>query len=140
MLPEIKDELTGICASCKERWNWVAFYKDGGSLRECDGSGTHRVYADIDQSRVTIIEWQPIDGMLTTPSLRVSRFPQRSATLVLFRRHLIEMQMGGGPSIAHPTIHGLGREWVAANGEPKGEYWFIMDDGSVVMSEDKNAV
>jgi hypothetical protein len=126
---------TRTCTNCKDRWNWVAVYKDGARLYECNGSNAldHHVYADIELDRVETLGWLPVNGEL--PAVFLPSRPGELARPVLFRRRLIELQVYETVTTPRVTIHGLGWE-----SDIENKYMFLMSDGSVIHSTNKNAV
>jgi hypothetical protein len=119
------------CPQCQDIFTWLAVYKDGSALSECSGNGIHAAFAHIEQDRLASMILIPLrDGY---PQVAVA-MTDETMRPIFFRRRLIELNMGGGDG-GHNTIHCLG--WRKPGIE---SFTFIFEDGSIVISDDRNAV
>lgn len=123
------------CADCTDAWVWVAFYKDGTHLPECSGLAPHKVVRNIDMERLDALAWLPrYEGL---PQVIV-RMEQPGMRPILFRRRLVTLSMDGQGS-PRQTIHCLG--WtIDRDGHELQSFTFMFEDGSVLVSPDRNAV
>jgi hypothetical protein len=121
-----------VCQNCRDAWTWAATYTSGSVLRECDGSGTHRGFAEVDQSRLESLAWLPLRPGL--PRLAVRLEPGQRG--VLFRRRSLEVQFGASVTAGDPlTLHALGYAQDGAQ-----SLLFAAEDGSVLLSSNPQAV
>lgn len=128
------------CNLCKDVWVWVALYRDGEMLTECpcgDPARRHAAFADIDLTRVVsmaLIPQQPglpqVVMQLTDPSMRI----------VFFRRRYVELNVSSGSQRPNPTIHCLGWQKNLPDGTNVQSYTFVFEDGSVLVTDNRNAV
>lgn len=123
------------CADCRDAWTWLVVYRDGSMLHECDGQNPHAAYADIDIEQVDKMALIPLrDGL---PQLVVQIAPGMRP--IFFRRRLIELQIADGDTVGSQTIHCLGYS-TNGNGPRTEHFTFVFDDGSTLLSNDRNAV
>jgi len=110
---------------------WVIQYDDGSSMQECSGDCTnHYSYADIRVNEVSILSWAFPDARDVNVLVPPDSIP------VMFRRQAKEVDPSGQMiRTLTDTIYGLGYESSTGN-----SYLFILPNGSVVLSNNKNAV
>lgn len=118
------------CTECRDAWVWRATYVDGSMLDECDGTGTHRVFADIIQEALSELAWLPLQAEL--PILAIDCIG-KNLHYRLFRQRVLIMAMNG-QSISWITFHCLG--WEA---ETVKHYIFMDSHGMMFESDDINA-
>jgi hypothetical protein len=132
-----------ICPECGDLWEWVAVYSDERVLFECprDG-GQHRAFSDIDLARLQALVWQPRRQGLPQVVVEMSR-PYPEMQPVLFRRRSVALSLSEGSSANRQTIHCLGWQRTdQVNGAPHvvESFAFAFEDGSLLVTDDRNAV
>lgn len=125
---------TANCTICTDKWTWVATYFDGRILDECGPE--HHVFADIDQDNLSTLAWEPRDDSLPMVCVQVGP----GSLPILFRRRLLTVDFSGAgepqpPNVVHcvGTIRAVGNETV-------GSYTFVFENGSVLVSDNLQAV
>jgi hypothetical protein len=108
-------------------------YHDNTGLFECEGSSaSHAAWAHIDVPRVQTMVLLPRREGLSQLAVRITHPSMRP---VFFRRRAIELNLAGQQS-HWPTVHCLGYEWP----DGTGSYTFAFEDGSVVLTANRNEV
>jgi len=126
------------CQECFDTWMWLAVYHDGTPMQECYGTGAeHHTFADIDLDQLDCLSWIPrYDGLpqivlpITEPTMRP----------ILFRRRLLELNVSAETTSGRQTIHCLGWQKNLGDGCNVESFTFVFEDGSVLVSSDRNAV
>jgi hypothetical protein len=110
---------------------WLIEYKDQSQLQECYGDcSDHKIYGDVDLPNVLAISW------LDTPAITPVRIEIPSmCTAAFFRRESLGIDPNTRTTRELPTIYCLGFERDSA-----GYYVFILPDGRIVNSYDRNSV
>jgi hypothetical protein len=123
-----------LCHQCRDHWAWVVIYRDQSMVYECQGStAPHAAWKDVNPRLVSAITLLPRLRLAGRHEVIV-HIPQGS-TPVMFRRRQIELNMTGGEQSNTQTIHCLGYE--AAD---HGSYLFVFEDGSTLLTNNRNAV
>lgn len=113
------------CPECQDSYTWLAMYRDGRTLAECDGSGQHAGFRDIDLERLQrLVLLSRSGGAARVLDMQPGLIP------IFFRRRFLEMNTEN-----RTTIHCLG--WRLDGVE---SFTFIFDDGSILVSNYRNAV
>ncbi len=109
---------------------WVAHFKDGSELLECDGERCH-VFAEIDLDQLEAF------GLAnSSDGIRVYAYEQtESSRLIFFRRMQQELNSGEPWRI----INVIGMKITVGDRVAK-VYEFILPDGSTLLSTNLNAV
>lgn len=124
------------CINCTDQYSWLAVYTNG-YLSECDDSGNHAVYADINQDQVVSLSWiSKADGRVCSS---INKNKDSNEKLILFRRRYTEVNSDGFYYTDRPPVHGLGVE-KTLDGLASGNYIFLMIDGRTIHSNDRNLV
>ena len=126
------------CAECRDTWSWVAIYRDGSQLHECQGRPPHHVFADIDLEHLESLAWIPRERN-DLPQLAV-QMTEPTMRPILFRRRLIELNVASEALIGRMTIHCLGWQKNLDDGRNVQSFTFMFEDGSMLTSPDRNAV
>lgn len=124
------------CTACTDAWTWVAAYRDGSRLDECDGYETHHVFADIDLDALERLTWVPRHVGLPPLSVRIDEPGMRP---ILFRRRLLELSLSGA-EVGRETIHCLGWKRTLPSGGCVESFTFMFADGSLLTTPNRNAV
>lgn len=127
---------TTVCSKCTDLWNWYAMYSNGIRQVECLGE-YHNVYADIELSKVVTIGWEPSKTNMDGISMDM---PSLEFVPVFFRRRLRGVNLDDNEISELPTIHGLGWETKEQDGRTSGTYTFLLADGSIITSSDRNSI
>jgi hypothetical protein len=121
-----------ICSQCRDLWSWMVVYRDGSAVYECQGeSAPHAAWKDVNDRLVAGLALIPRQAGLQQVVVHVPE----GAVPVLFRRRQIELNMASGEQTGRQTIHCLGWE-----GFHNASYVFIFQDGSTLLTSDRNAV
>ena len=121
-----------LCGRCTDLWWWLVQYQDDTILPECQGTSMpHAAWGHVDTTRVKNIVLVPRQSGLEQVVVDVG-----ANSPVFFRRRYKELNISGGQQVSQQNIHCLGYE--AADGT--GNYVFVFEDGSVLLSTNLNAV
>jgi hypothetical protein len=116
---------------CNERWTWVLVWPDGRMLEEHDEEGNHRAWPTQEAQRAERLVLMPATGI--GPPIAV--IPKHGEQVNFFRRHPHMLSADGTVTkLDVITIIALEKEY------GNGHYLFIYGDGSLVLSDDLNAV
>lgn len=120
-------------------WVWRAEFADGTALDEYDATDAPegRGWADVQAhggtlARVVLVPQRP--GLATHVGL-----PAQGARVRVFRRRTVAVSPVTGEEVARPDpITVLALDWPGADG--RTAYTFLFADGSVLVSDELNAV
>jgi hypothetical protein len=127
-----KTDSVRLCARCTDLWSWLVQYHDETILPECQGTSMpHNAWAKVEKTKVKNIVLVP-----RKPGLEQVVVDVGAHSPVFFRRRYKELNISGGQEVSQQNIHCLGYE--AADGT--GNYVFVFEDGSVLLSTNRNAV
>jgi hypothetical protein len=117
---------------------WQAIYRDGTRVPEFDDEETNgRGFVEVDSLQVKTLELLPT---MSNPEDRYRRPMHRvsipdGATPVFFRRRTVTINNSDDFVIKKPTKHCIG--WKK---DEQACYLFVFDDGSTLLTTDKQAV
>jgi len=121
-----------LCARCTDLWTWLVQYQDETVLPECQGTSMpHAAWANVDKTRVKNIVLVPRQEGLEQVVVDVG-----AHSPVFFRRRYKELNFNGLQEVSQQNIHCLGYE----DADGAGNYVFVFEDGSVLLSANRNAV
>jgi hypothetical protein len=126
------------CAECTDLWTWAVVYSDGVRFLECRGEGQrHAAYADIDLDRVQAMALLPMREGLSQYVVKMTSPDMRP---VFFRRRYVEVNVGAESVVGRQTIHCLGYQFATPGGCKVEHYTFVFEDGSTLLTNDRQAV
>jgi hypothetical protein len=115
-------------------WNWVAHYNDETCLHEVDENGQHG-FADVDQSRLVAFQLIPNREGLPSPVLKITP----DIRPIFFRRRTVTIDPANGGEVGRSCVHCLGWQ-TTVKGTNVASYTFFFEDGSVLITDDYQAV
>lgn len=115
-------------------WSWVAHYDDETTLAEYDQTGEHG-FADVDQSKLVAFRLIPHREGLPSPVLKVTA----DIRPIFFRRRTITIDPVSGREVGRSCVHCLGWQ-TTAHGKNVASYTFFFEDGSVLITDNGQAV
>jgi hypothetical protein len=116
---------------------WEAVYGDGSeTLPEYTPEGRHW-FKDIDLGRCTALVLRAMTPHGHDISVKIDH--QSGQRPIFFRRYPVEHNLGTSETIRHAPIHVLGWQRTV-HGTNVAHYTFIFPDGSILLSDDLNAV
>ncbi len=121
---------------------WEAVYDNGAASlneweRKEDGNVVKHWFADIDLKRCTAFVLHALVPGLRDLALKIDR--ESGQRPIFFRRYPSELNLQTGETIKHEPIHVIGWQRTVA-GRNVASYTFVFPDGSILLSDDKNAV
>lgn len=144
-MPEQQDPISEAAASLlsitppsfSDAWTWRAIYPDGSFLDEYDEQGGHHGFAEVDLEHISIFVLLPTrEGLPTHHVLIDAASGQRP---IFFRRRTLSVNPLTEAVEGSQTIHVLGWQRTI-QGQNIASYSFIYEDGSVLLSDDYQAV
>lgn len=124
------------CPQCKDAYTWLAVYNDNTALPECSGTGIHAAFSHINLNKLDAMLMIPLRQGFPQVAIRITDQTMRP---IFFRRRLIELNFTGD-SRPGGTIHCLGWQKNLRDGTNVESFTFIFEDGSIIISDDRNAV
>ncbi len=121
-----------------DSWFWLARYKDGTILCEIDSRG-HHAFAEVDQSKLDEFRLIPTRDDLQVHILQITP----TMRPIFFRRRTITVDPNTGEEKGRECVHCLGWQTTVGRGKSKrniSTYSFIFDDGTVLTSDNHDAV
>lgn len=123
-------------------WLWRAYYKDGTFLDELDADGTLHGFKDVDLEKCVALQWIPTVEGLPAPHVRINLDKGERGLLFRRRGRIFDPNIGRDIG-AMPVYHCIG--WEVPNEDPSlapvhASYLFLFEDGSIMMTADKQAV
>ncbi len=122
----------------EDSWFWAAHYKDGTHLCEIDSKGRH-AFAEVDQSKLSEFVLIPHKEGLSVHKLKISP----TMRPIFFRRRTITVDPNTMEEKGRECVHCLGWQTTIGRGKSKrniSTYNFIFDDGTVLTSDNHDAV
>jgi hypothetical protein len=131
----------GVVALSPERpadaWTWVVEYADGAELRECGPDGGDHGFAEVDHARAARLLLLPAREGLTAHVVTVDA--AAGERLIFFRRRTVRTDPATDEAAYEATVHCVGFQRTT-RGVNFQTFTFLFDDGSVLVSSDRNAV
>lgn len=117
-------------------WQWRAHYADGSLFEEVDADGSVHGFGEIALDRCVAFELIPqrydLSSFLVVVDSVHGIYP------VFFRRHTLGISLDGSNQGTHDVVHCIG--WERREGWAEAAFTFLFEDGSVLLTADKNAV
>lgn len=118
-------------------YTWRVTYDDTTVFNEIDETGAEHGFAEVDLTRVHTVAWLPDHSGLQPIVVQID--PATGQRPILFRRRVLSINPGSGEELDRSCVHVLGWQRTI-NGRNVASYTFILPDGSILLSDDYQAV
>ena len=126
-------------------WNevymWRVHYTDGEMYPEVTETGEDRGFASVDLSRVAAVEIIPLFSHLKSALVKIDAASDMRP--IFFRRRFIGLNYEDGSETNRATVTCLGwQKTLDIGGEKRNvaNYTFFFEDGSILITDDHNAI